>query len=119
MTRLLSKRQCPECPPCFNCQLPTDTCTNAGQCDPSGVCHCPAGWGGLDCSQPLCGSLASPDRDPRTGEHCACDNGWGGVNCNVCQNDQVCQGIKGSNATCIKSAIGLKSMHAWCDTTSK
>lgn len=41
------------------------------------------------------------------------------MNCNVCQNDQACQSVKGSNATCIKSAIGLKSMHAWCDTTSK
>lgn len=43
---------------------------------------------------------------------------WGGVNCNVCQEDKSCQPFKGSNATCIKSAIGLKSMHAWCATTS-
>lgn len=43
-----SKRQeCPECPVCFNCQLPTNTCANGGQCDPSGACVCPAGWGKL------------------------------------------------------------------------
>lgn len=41
------------------------------------------------------------------------------MNCNVCQTDSVCTSVKGANATCIKSAIGLKSMHAWCDTTSK
>lgn len=26
---------------------------------------------------------------------------------------------KGANATCSKTAIGIKSMHAWCDTTSR
>lgn len=115
-----SKRQeCPECPVCFNCQLPTNTCANGGQCDPSGACVCPAGWGELDCTQPLCGSLYSDDRPLRkAGEDCACSPGWGGVNCNVCQEDKSCQPFKGSNATCIKSAIGLKSMHAWCATTN-
>lgn len=43
---------------------------------------------------------------------------WGGVNCNVCQSDQACQPVKGASATCIKTAVGLKSMHAWCATTS-
>ncbi|KAI9311577.1 hypothetical protein BX666DRAFT_1996467 [Dichotomocladium elegans] len=107
-----------ECPPCFNCQLPTDSCTNGGSCDLSGACHCLAGWSGLDCAEPLCGSLYAPDRPKRQGDQCACDDGWGGVNCNVCQNDQSCVSTKGTNATCIKSAIGLKSMHAWCDTTN-
>lgn len=41
------------------------------------------------------------------------------MNCNVCQEDKSCQPFKGANATCIKSAIGLKSLHAWCATTSK
>ncbi|CAO3663470.1 unnamed protein product [Rhizopus stolonifer] len=115
------KRQdpsCPECPACFNCQLPTNS-TNGGQCEPSGICHCPVGWGGLDCANPLCGLLYDLDRPERNGnEDCSCDSGWGGVNCNVCSNDLSCQPVKGTNATCIKSAIGLKLMHAWCATTN-
>ncbi|KAG2200876.1 hypothetical protein INT46_006438 [Mucor plumbeus] len=113
------KQECPECPVCFNCQLPTNTCANGGICDPSGACVCPIGWGDLDCAQPLCGSLYEDDRTQRKqGEDCACDTGWGGVNCNVCQEDKSCQPFKGLNATCIKSAIGLKSLHAWCATTN-
>ncbi|KAI8060331.1 hypothetical protein BC940DRAFT_350622 [Gongronella butleri] len=116
-----SKRQAPPetCPPCFNCQLPTNLCTNGGSCDASGVCSCPTGWGSPDCSSPLCGSLYASDRPERPKDQaCACDDGWGGVNCNVCQNDNACQAGKGQNATCIKSAIGLKAIHAWCATTN-
>ncbi|KAI8996798.1 hypothetical protein BDB01DRAFT_768528 [Pilobolus umbonatus] len=115
------KRQenCPECPVCFNCQLDNNRCNNGGECGASGICSCPIGWGDLDCSQPLCGSLYSDDRPIRgKDEECGCDTGWGGINCNVCQNDQACQPHKGSNATCIKTAVGLKSMHAWCSTTN-
>ncbi|KAI8880915.1 hypothetical protein K501DRAFT_286647 [Backusella circina FSU 941] len=119
MNRLLLKRQQQECPVCFNCHAPTDTCVNGGLCDASGACECPAGWGGLDCAEPKCGSLYSDNRPLRQpGHDCACDSGWSGVNCNVCQTDSVCTSVKGRNATCIKSAIGLKSMHAWCDTTN-
>lgn len=39
------QQECPECPVCFNCQLPTNTCANGGACDPSGACICPIGWG--------------------------------------------------------------------------
>ncbi|KAI8990981.1 hypothetical protein BDF20DRAFT_811457 [Mycotypha africana] len=112
------RQECPECPVCFNCQLPTDACVNGGSCEPSGLCTCPIGWGAVDCSQPLCGSLSAgqrPQREP--GEDCVCDEGWGGVNCNVCQHDGACRPLKGDNATCLKTAIGLKSMHAWCATT--
>lgn len=41
----LKREECPECPVCFNCQLPTNSCTNGGQCDVSGACICPTGWG--------------------------------------------------------------------------
>ncbi|KAI9478274.1 MAG: hypothetical protein EXX96DRAFT_570236 [Benjaminiella poitrasii] len=113
------RQECPECPICFNCQLPTDNCVNGGTCDPSGACLCPLGWGDLDCSQPLCGSLYDTDRPQRKqDEDCACDAGWGGVNCNVCQEDKACKPFKGEDATCIKTAVGLKSMHAWCATTN-
>ncbi|KAI8387421.1 hypothetical protein BD560DRAFT_382445 [Blakeslea trispora] len=43
---------------------------------------------------------------------------WGGINCNVCQQDNACKAVKGEDATCLKNAIGLKSMHAWCATTN-
>ncbi|KAI8335799.1 hypothetical protein BC941DRAFT_429414 [Chlamydoabsidia padenii] len=113
------KRQEPTCPPCFNCHLQTNPCTNGGTCEPNGTCACPVGWGGLDCGSPLCGSLYEDNRPQRQlNQACSCNDGWGGVNCNVCQNDYACQSGKGANATCIKSAIGLKSMHAWCATTN-
>ncbi|CEJ00122.1 hypothetical protein RMCBS344292_14188 [Rhizopus microsporus] len=112
-------QQCPECPVCFNCQLPTNNCVNGGTCNTSGICHCPVGWGGLDCANPLCGSLYETDRPQRKDdEDCSCNSGWGGVNCNVCQSDQACQPVKGASATCMKTAVGLKSMHAWCATTN-
>ncbi|GAA5809512.1 hypothetical protein MFLAVUS_002921 [Mucor flavus] len=115
----LKRQECPECPVCFNCQFPTNTCTNGGQCDASGACVCPVGWGDLDCAQPLCGSLYEKDRPQRENDQdCACDSGWGGINCNVCQDDKACQPFKGQDATCIKTAIGLKSTHAWCATTN-
>jgi hypothetical protein len=44
MNRLL-KRQQQDCPVCFNCHAPTDTCVNGGLCDASGACDCPTGWG--------------------------------------------------------------------------
>ncbi|KAG2181138.1 hypothetical protein INT43_008720 [Umbelopsis isabellina] len=43
---------------------------------------------------------------------------WGGVNCNVCLADTSCGNLKGDNATCITTGIGLKNMNAWCDTTN-
>ena len=31
--------------------------------------------GGIDCKEPLCGSLYAPDRPVRHGAQCACDDG--------------------------------------------
>jgi hypothetical protein len=39
------QQECPECPVCFNCQLPNSFCANGGKCDPSGACVCQPGWG--------------------------------------------------------------------------
>ena len=86
-----------DCPPCFNCLLPAFTCGNGGECNPyDGQCRCPAGFGGEDCTTPLCGSLADGDeRYPRPeGELCDCNDGWGGINCNVCKNDKACSAFK-------------------------
>ncbi|RUO96174.1 hypothetical protein BC936DRAFT_142482 [Jimgerdemannia flammicorona] len=42
-----------DCPPCFNCMLPTFQCTHFANCSEyNGKCHCPAGFGGDDCSKP-------------------------------------------------------------------
>ena len=47
-----------ECPPCFNCNLPNFECTQFSQCNTfTGMCECQDGFGGNDCSEPLCGSL--------------------------------------------------------------
>lgn len=41
---------CPECPACFNCQLPAFTCAQFGTCSQyDGLCSCPVGFGGQDC----------------------------------------------------------------------
>ncbi|KAI9284862.1 hypothetical protein BC943DRAFT_52968 [Umbelopsis sp. AD052] len=72
----LYQQDCPVCPPCFNCHLPQDQCANGGSCEDSGLCSCPAGWGSQDCSEPLCGSLGAPERQPRQGDSCNCDPGY-------------------------------------------
>ncbi|KAH8925218.1 hypothetical protein BT69DRAFT_1279899 [Atractiella rhizophila] len=73
-----------DCPPCFNCLLPAFKCLQYGECrEFDGMCKCPEGWGGEDCSTPLCGSLAEGrDRYPRQGDDCQCTEGWTGLNCN-------------------------------------
>ncbi|KAI5476299.1 ABC transporter [Pseudohyphozyma bogoriensis] len=130
---LLPPRQ--DCPPCnpFNCVLPAFTCQNTGVCnDYNGQCICPAGFGGEDCSKPLCGSLADgQDRYPREGDTCECEEGWGGLNCNVCETDAACTdlvlrdpvtGIKrGDEAddedapVCYKSGAVVREVYQMCD----
>lgn len=73
-----------ECPPCFNCHLPAFQCKQFAECSPyDGKCKCPDGFGGDDCSKPVCGGLDDGDqRYPRQGDECACKDGWSGINCN-------------------------------------
>ncbi|KAI7576897.1 hypothetical protein KC346_g19677, partial [Hortaea werneckii] len=73
-----------DCPPCFNCNLDDFTCQQFANCTKSsGKCSCPPGFGGDDCSEPLCGSLADgSNRLPRQGKECECNEGWEGINCN-------------------------------------
>ncbi|KAM0788368.1 hypothetical protein ACM66B_001508 [Microbotryomycetes sp. NB124-2] len=138
-----------ECPPCskFNCVLPAFNCINTGKCnDYNGQCICPPGFGGEDCSEPLCGSLADGnDRYPREGDQCKCDQGWTGLNCNVCETDEACTDLalrdpstmqllpKGGSssgggsrddsdqdtAVCYKQGYAVREMHQMCDVTNR
>ncbi|EDN11349.1 conserved hypothetical protein [Histoplasma mississippiense (nom. inval.)] len=99
-----------DCPPCFNCELEAFQCHQFATCNKyNGKCDCPAGFGGDDCTLPLCGSLPDgKERAPRKGKYCNCTEGWEGVNCNVCKTDNVCnsmmpEGEGGSGLTQVES----------------
>ncbi|SCV74104.1 BQ2448_6536 [Microbotryum intermedium] len=140
----------PECPPCnpFNCVLPAFTCLNTGVCnDYNGQCMCAPGFGGEDCSKPLCGSLADGnERFPRNGTECECAPGWAGLNCNVCETNKACSALIASrdpangmfktsdkngkgdgddddtdndNAVCYKEGYAVKEMFQMCDVTNR
>lgn len=113
-----------KCPPAFNCNLPNFPCTQFSQCNPfTGRCECKAGFGGDDCSVPLCGGLSDGKNRPqrKVNETCHCNEGWTGINCNMCENDAVCDpfvpaGLKG---TCYKSGIIVNSFNQLCDVTNE
>lgn len=112
-----------ECPPCFNCNLPNFECTQFSQCNTfTGMCECQDGFGGNDCSEPLCGSLGDGNskRPVRKKKQCACKSGWSGINCNLCERDDVCdqfmpEGLKG---TCYREGIIVNKFHQMCDVTN-
>lgn len=113
-----------KCPPAFNCNLPNFPCTQFSQCNPfTGRCECKAGFGGDDCSVPLCGGLSDGKNRPqrKVNETCACKEGWYGINCNMCDTDDVCDsfvpvGLKG---TCYKSGIIVNKFDQKCDVTNE
>jgi len=113
------------CPPCFNCNLPNFECKQFSSCNKfTGRCECRDGFGGDDCSGPVCGSLADgpdkrPLRDPE--QKCACSEGWGGINCNLCEVDSVCDKFvpEGLEGTCYKGGILVHRFHQMCDVTNK
>ncbi|KAF9898480.1 hypothetical protein BX616_003966, partial [Lobosporangium transversale] len=42
-----------ECPPCFNCQLDAFPCSHFAPCNSyDGLCTCPPGFAGNNCSEP-------------------------------------------------------------------
>ncbi|SCU90923.1 LAME_0E10528g1_1 [Lachancea meyersii CBS 8951] len=114
-----------KCPPCFNCMLPVFECKQFSRCNSNtGRCECLAGFGGDDCSKPLCGALSDgndnrPQRDNET-ERCECEQGWGGINCNICENDTVCDAFmpEGLKGTCYKNGMIVKQFHQGCDVTN-
>lgn len=113
---------CPPCPRCFDCHYEEFTCQQFGNCSSiSSKCECPSGFGGDDCSVPLCGSLAQDNRAPRKGDKCNCAEGWEGVNCNVCQTDDACNALVplGEGGVCYKQGVVVHQMYQMCNVTNK
>jgi hypothetical protein len=112
------------CPPCFNCNLEDFKCQQFAECSKAnGRCSCGPGFGGEDCSEPLCGSLPKgKDRSPRGSEkECQCDEGWGGINCNVCRTNDACNAMmpEGEGGVCYKDGQLVKENFQICDITNK
>ena len=114
---------CPECPRCFDCHNDEFSCQQFAKCNSNnGKCSCPPGFGGDDCSAPLCGSLADgKNRSPREGDVCECDEGWEGINCNVCSSNQACNALmpEGDGGVCYKQGIVVKENFQMCNVTNQ
>ncbi|CUM63291.1 uncharacterized protein PRCAT00000862001 [Priceomyces carsonii] len=114
-----------KCPPCFNCNLPNFECTQFSNCNPyTGMCECLDGYGGMDCSEPLCGALSDGNKNRPVREEnktCTCKDGWDGLNCNICKDDKSCDPFmpEGLSGTCYKQGIIIKKFHLMCDVTNK
>lgn len=112
-----------ECPPCFNCNLPNFECVQFSECNIfTGNCGCRDGFGGVDCSEPLCGALSdgNNNRPVRKKATCECKEGWKGINCNMCTDDSVCDAFMpdGLKGTCYKTGIIVNKFHQMCDVTN-
>lgn len=111
-----------DCPPCFNCLLPDFPCQQFASCDQAnGRCHCPEGFTGENCAQPVCGGLGELNRPGRMeNTTCECSEGWEGINCNLCQQDSVCDKFfpKGVNGTCYSGGVLVRENYQMCDVTN-
>ncbi|KAF2089160.1 transporter, ABC superfamily [Saccharata proteae CBS 121410] len=111
------------CPPCFNCNLEDFQCHQFAPCGKNnGKCVCPPGFGGEDCAEPVCGSLADGrNRAPRTEQYCNCADGWEGINCNVCKTDQACNAMmpEGVDGVCYREGLVVQENYQMCDITNR
>lgn len=123
LNSLLRDERPPNCPPCFNCQLEAFQCQQFGACNKyNGKCSCPPGFGGDDCSEPVCDSLADgQNRSPRQGQYCDCKDGWSGINCNVCQTNDACNAMmpEGEGGVCYQQGLVVKENHQVCNVTNR
>ena len=114
-----------DCPPCFNCNLEEFQCKQFANCSStSGRCSCPPGFGGLDCAEPLCDSLAKGTHRRVRGKNeadCKCDDGWEGINCNVCKTNQACGPLVAdkSRAVCYREGVVQKENFQNCMITNR
>ncbi|KAI0380351.1 hypothetical protein F5Y04DRAFT_103952 [Hypomontagnella monticulosa] len=112
-----------DCPPCFNCLLPAYECGQYAECNEyNGKCECPPGFGGDDCFEPTCGSLArGKDRPIRNGDSCECDEGWTGINCNVCTQDNACNPLMETKegGVCYQNGEVVNENHQMCGVTNE
>ncbi|KAI9791544.1 MAG: ATP-binding cassette sub- G member 2 [Piccolia ochrophora] len=113
----------PNCPPCFNCMLPAFQCAQFADCDQyNGKCSCPPGFGGADCAEPVCGSLADgKQRLPRAADTCDCKEGWEGINCNVCKTNKACNAMmpEGEGGICYRQGLLVKENYQMCNVTNR
>ncbi|KAF2814649.1 ATP-binding cassette sub-family G member 2 [Mytilinidion resinicola] len=111
------------CPPCFNCNLEDFACHQFAPCSKAnGKCTCPPGFGGEDCSDPVCGGLSDgKDRSPRQDRYCNCKEGWEGINCNVCKTDDACNAMmpEGKDGVCYREGLLVKENYQMCDITNR
>jgi ABC-type multidrug transport system ATPase subunit len=114
---------CPPCPRCFDCHYDEFSCLQYANCsNANGKCVCPPGWGGDDCAEPLCGSLADgKNRSPRKGDKCECREGWEGINCNTCTSDRACDALVGlgEGGVCYKKGLVVHENYQQCNVTNK
>ncbi|KIV94382.1 hypothetical protein PV10_02154 [Exophiala mesophila] len=114
---------CPPCPRCFDCHYDEFHCQQFANCSSlNGKCVCPPGFGGDDCSEPLCGSLADgKNRSPRQGDHCDCKDGWEGVNCNVCTTNDACDAMTlfGRGGVCYQKGLVVHENYQMCNVTNQ
>lgn len=114
-----------DCPPCFNCNLEDFSCHNFGNCTKSsGRCTCTPGFGGEDCTKPLCSSLADGNnRLPRKNKRCNCKEGWEGINCNTCNTDDACRPMLPKDvqdeAVCYDGGYVVKENWQMCNITNR
>ncbi|EAQ93123.1 hypothetical protein CHGG_01358 [Chaetomium globosum CBS 148.51] len=95
-----------DCPPCFNCNLPINSCGQFAPCN------------GYD----VCGSLPRGKKRPaRQGKSCKCDDGWTGINCNMCTSDRACDAMTetGDGGVCYTGGEVVKQNYQMCDVTNR